>query len=141
MVASLEFPFSPSLFSDENARIPSELNAQSKVFELKTIGDARQALARLRDLRRDFDANIGGGRAVSARSQQLPVALPGKGEEMLASLSNIQRMRTIRSEIAYLEDLMVRIAEREFQMDELRHRSYLTGIGQWSERNGLRPVI
>jgi hypothetical protein len=141
MVTSLEYSPAPSLFSDENARIPSELNAHSKVFELKTIGDARRALARLRELRRDFDAGTKRHHSANGRGQHLPVALPGRGEEMLAGLSNIQRMRTIRSEIAYLEDLMVRIAEREFFMEELRHRSYLTGIGQWSERGSSRPVI
>jgi len=141
VVASLEHSYTPSLFSDENAQIPKELNAHSEVFELKTIGDARQALARLRELRRDFDASTKRGRSLGSRSRQIPEAPPGKGEQMLAELSNIQRMRTIRREIAYLEDLMVRIAEREFQMDELRHYSYLSGIGQWSERNGQRPVI
>jgi hypothetical protein len=141
VVASLEYsPASPP-FIDENARIPSELNVKSKVFELRTIGDARQALARLRELRRDFDASMKRSRSTLPKSQQMPVALPGKGEEMLAGLSNIQRMRTIRAEIAYLEDLMVRIAEREFEQEELRHRSYLTGIGQWSERGSRRPVI
>ena len=141
MVASLDVPITPSLHSNENARIPAALNAHSKVFELKTIGDARQALSRLRELRRDFDATIKCGREMGPRCPQPPISLPGRGEEMLAGLSNIQRMRTIRSEIAYLEDLMVRIAEREFVMDELRHRSYLTHIGQWSERDGQRPVI
>ena len=141
MVTSLEYSPANSLFSNENARIPSELNARSNVFELNTIGDARNALARLRELRRDFDAGTRQDRSVSARGQQMPVALPGRGEEMLARLSNIQRMRTIRSEIAYLEDLMVRIAEREFHMEERWHHTYLTGIGQWSERGGSRPVI
>jgi hypothetical protein len=141
VVASLEYSPAPSLFADDNARLPAELNIRSKVFELRTIGDARDALARLRELRRDFDASTKRGTATLPRSSGMPVALPGKGEEMLASLSNIQRMRTIRSEIAYLEDLMVRIAEREFEQEELRHRSYLTGIGQWSERGSRRPVI
>ncbi len=141
MVATVEYSPAPSLFSDENALIPVELKAQSKVFELRTIGDARQALARLRELRRDFDAGTKRGRAANGAGQHMPLALPGKGEDMLAGLSNIQRMRTIRSEIAYLEDLMVRIAEREFRMEERRHSSYLTGIGQWSERGGSRPVI
>jgi hypothetical protein len=141
VVVSAEYSPAPSLFSDENARIPMELKVQSKVFELRTIGEARQALARLRELRRDFDASTKRERSTWLGSQGLPVALPGKGEEMLAGLSNIQRMRTIRSEIAYLEDLMVRIAEREFETEELRHRSYLTGIGQWSERGSRRPVI
>jgi hypothetical protein len=141
VVASLDYSPAHSLFADENARIPSELNVQSKVFELKTIGDARDALARLRELRRDFDASTKRGRTTLQRSQRAPKALPGKGEEMLAGLSNIQRMRTIRGEIAYLEDLMVRIAEREFEQEELRHRSYLSGIGQWSERGSRRPVI
>jgi hypothetical protein len=140
MVAPLEFTPTPSLFSDENARIPTELSPQSKVFELKTIGDARQALARLRDLRRDFETNMKRGRAAGYRSSKLPVPLPGKGEEMLAGLSNIQRMRTIRSEIAYLEDLMVRIAEREFELEEQRHTSYLHSIGEWTERGALRPA-
>ena len=140
MVAPLEFTPAPSLFSDENARIPAELSPQSKVFELKTIGDARQALARLRELRRDFDTNAKRGRAAGFRDQKLPVPLPGKGEAMLAELSNIQRMRTIRREIAYLEDLMVRIAEREFELQEQRHNSYLHSIGEWTECGRLRPV-
>lgn len=138
---TIDFSPVPSLFADENARIPSELNARSKVYELRTIGDARQALARLRQLRRDFDTNVERSRTVRTRPTQFPLEVSGNGEEMLAGLSNIQRMRTIRNEIAYLEDLMVRIAEREFQLEEVRHRSYLSGIGQWSERNGQRPVI
>jgi hypothetical protein len=136
MVASLELPITRSPIFDERTRIPKELNAHSKVYELNTIGDARRALARLRELRRDFDANSKRGRSVgsSRRSAGRPSPLPGTGEETLAGLSNIQRMRTIRSEIAYLEDLMVRIAAREFEIEEHMHRSYLTGIGQWSER-------
>lgn len=128
---------------DEHAPIPKELRARSNVFELETIGDAREALARLRELRRDFDANTKRGRAGAPQvSAHHPTAIPGKGEEMLAGLSNIQRMRMIRSEIAYLEDLMVRVAAREFELDELRHRSYLSGIGQWTERSiGQRPTI
>lgn len=141
MASTIDFSPIPSLFADENARIPAELNARSKVYELRTIGDARQALARLRELRRDFDANAKRGRSAEMRANEHPVTIPVKGEEMLAGLSNIQRMRTIRSEISYLEDLMVRIAEREFQMEERKHYSYLSGIGQWSERNGQRPVI
>jgi hypothetical protein len=141
MVSPLEFTPTPSIFSDENARIPAELNPQSKVFELKTIGDARQALARLRELRRDFDATTKRSKTKDHTIAPMPSPLPGKGEEMLAAMSNIQRMRTIRSEIAYLEDLMVRIAEREFQLEEVRHRSYLSSIGQWSERGDRRPVI
>lgn len=128
---------------DEQAEIPKELRAHSNVFELETIGDAREALARLRELRRDFDASTKRGRGEARQvSNHHPTVIPGKGEEMLAGLSNIQRMRTIRSEIAYLEDLMVRVAAREFELDELRHRSYLSGIGQWSERSaGQRPTI
>jgi len=144
MVTPLEYPLNGATLVDENARIPRELRAQSKVFELNTIGDARKALARLRELRRDFDATTKRGRVASDQRSavDLPLSVPGKGEEMLASLSNIQRMRMIRSEIAYLEDLMVRIAAREFEMEELRHRSYLTGIGQWSERGAnQRPTI
>ncbi len=141
MVASIDVFASPSLFSDENVRIPAELKAQSSVFELSTVGDARQALARLRELRRDFDAGMQRSRSAGTSDRFMSIAQPCKGEEMLSGLSNIQRMRTIRSEIAYLEDLMVRIAEREFQMDELRHNSYLTCIGEWSERGSQRPVI
>jgi hypothetical protein len=144
MVTPLEYPLNGATLVDENARIPRELRAQSKVFELNTIGDARKALARLRELRRDFDASTKRGRAVTDHRSavDMPLSAPGKGEEMLASLSNIQRMRMIRSEIAYLEDLMVRIAAREFEMEELRHRSYLSGIGQWSERGAnQRPTI
>lgn len=118
--------------SDDNMRIPKELDAHSKVFELETIGDARVALARLRQLRHDFEATTR-PHASGKRSASLPASLPSKGEEMLAGLSNIQRIRTIRGEIAYLEDLMVRIAEREFQAEELRHRTYLAGIGEWTE--------
>lgn len=143
MVASMDYPIAPSLYSDDNMRIPKELNVKSKVFELQTIGEARQALSRLRELRRDFEANSkrGSGTSTSCDTSEMPIPLPGGGEEMLARMSNIQRMRTIRSEIAYLEDLMVRIAEREFQLDELRHHSYLLGIGQWSERGSRRPVM
>ena len=143
MVVSMEYSAAPSIYSDDNVRIPKELEAKSSVFELNTIGDARQALNRLRELRRDFEANRYRSRGSSSSSETfgMPMALPGKGEEMLARMSNIQRMRTIRREIAYLEDLMVRIAEREFQLDELRHHSYLLGIGQWSERGSRRPVI
>ncbi len=141
MVASIDVFNTPSLYSDENVRIPAELNAHSSVFELKTVGDARQALARLRELRRDFDAGMKRGRSANGSERFMSLTQPCKGEEMLSGLSNIQRMRTIRSEIAYLEDLMVRIAEREFQMDELRHRSYLTCIGEWTERGSQRPVI
>ena len=141
MVASIDVFAAPSIYADENLRIPAELHAHSKVFELKTIGDARQALARLRELRRDFDAGVQAGRSSIMAAAPTPIDLPGKGEAMLSGLSNIQRMRTIRSEIAYLEDLMVRIAEREFEMDELRHSSYLNCIGEWSERGSRRPVI
>ncbi|HET9659506.1 MAG TPA: hypothetical protein VFP05_04195 [Thermomicrobiales bacterium] len=143
MVSQLAMPYTGTALVDENARIPKELHAHSSVFELTTIRDAREALARLRELRRDFDASTkrdrSGKRPVSNHH---PVSLPGKGEEMLAELSNIQRMRMIRGEIAYLEDLMVRIAAREFEMEELKHRSYLSCIGQWSERSiGQRPTI
>jgi len=131
----------PSLYSDESVRIPAELQAHSSVFELRTIGDARQALARLRELRRDFDAGMQRGRSAGTSDSLSTFSQPCKGEEMLSGLSNIQRLRTIRSEIAYLEDLMVRIAEREFQMEEIRHSSYLTCIGEWSERGSQRPVI
>lgn len=144
MVTPIDTPFPGSPFVNENARIPKELHAHSNVFEITTIGDAREALARLRELRRDFDTSTRGGRAsAGARiSGRQPMSVPGKGEEMLTELSNIQRMKTIRSEIAYLEDLMVRIAAREFEIEELRHRSYLSGIGQWSERRpGQRPTI
>lgn len=141
MVASIDVFNTPSLYSDEDVRIPAELNAHSSVFELKTIGDARQALARLRELRRDFDASMKRGRSADETDQFIVLTQPCKGEEMLSGLSNIQRMRTIRAEIAYLEDLMVRIAEREFQMEELRHRSFLTHIGEWAERGSQRPVI
>jgi hypothetical protein len=141
VVASLKLPYAPSPFSDENAPIPAELNAQSKVFELRTIGDARQALARLRELRRDFDGCNDQGRGKANGRQAMATAIPGRGEEMLARLSNIQRMRTIRSEIAYLEELMVRIAQREFELEESRHVAYLSRIGQWAERGAGRPVI
>ncbi len=141
MVASIDVFAAPSSSTDENLRIPAELNAHSNVFELKTIGDARQALARLRELRRDFDAGMKRGHSSETPRQSMPMSFPSKGEAMLAELSNIQRMRTIRSEIAYLEDLMVRIAQREFEMEELRHSSYLTCIGEWSERGSRRPVI
>lgn len=143
MVASLDEPFTEKMIIDEGAQIPPELHAHSNVFELDTIGDAREALARLRELRRDFDANAKRGPSAHPRSStHHPVSLPGKGEPMLAGLSNIQRMRMIRGEIAYLEDLMVRIAAREFELDELRHQSYLAGIGQWTERSaGQRPMI
>jgi hypothetical protein len=136
MVAPLELPITRSPLFDEMTRIPKELNAHSKVYELTTIGDARLALARLRELRRDFDANSKRGKTVASSRKYGARAcpLPGSGEDMLAGLSNIQRMRTIRSEIAYLEDLMVRIAAREFEIEEKLHRTYLTGIGQWSER-------
>ena len=120
---------------DVDTRIPKELNPKSSVYELRTIGDAREALARLRELRRDFDASTKRTRdGGPAASEHHPVSLPGKGEEMLAGLSNIQRMRTIRREIAYLEDLMVRIAARDFELEETRHQSYLSGIGCWTER-------
>jgi hypothetical protein len=136
-------PYSGSTLVDENAPIPKELHAYSKVFELNTIRDAREALARLRELRRDFDASTKRDRAGKPKaSSHHPISLPGKGEEMLASLSNIQRMRMIRAEIAYLEDLMVRIAAREFEMQERYHRTYLMGLGQWTERAaGQRPTI
>lgn len=144
MVTTLDTPFIGSPLVDENALIPRELKAHSNVFELQTIGDARHALARLRELRRDFDTcskNCYTGEPISG-SGPLPISLPGKGEEMLAGLSNIQRMRTIRREIAYLEDLMVQIAAREFELEESRHRQYLCGIGQWSERDlGNQPTI
>ena len=129
---------------DTNERIPKELRAKSSVYELTTIGDAREALARLRELRRDFDASTKRGRknGSDGASNHQPTPLPGTGEEMLANLSNIQRMRTIRREIAYLEDLMVRIAARDFEMEEARHLSYLSGIGQWSVRGeNSRPAI
>ena len=144
MVTPLDTSFFGSPFIDEQARIPKDLHARSTVFEITTIGDARDALARLRELRRDFDASTTRGRAtVGTRMDRYqPMSVPGKGEEMLAGLSNIQRMKTIRSEIAYLEDLMVRIAAREFELEERRHHSYLSGIGQWSERGaGQRPRI
>lgn len=135
MVTTFDAPANAPLV-DTNALIPKELHAQSSVYELRTIGDAREALARLRELRRDFDASTKRGRSSSACSNSThhPPSVPGKGEEMLASLSNIQRMRTIRREIAYLEDLMVRIAARDFELEESRHLSYLAGIGQWTER-------
>jgi hypothetical protein len=143
MVIPIDTSFGGVPLVDENARIPRELRAQSKVFELNTIGDAREALARLRELRRDFDASTRRSRTGKRPlTSHHPVSLPGKGEEMLADLSNIQRMRTIRSEIAYLEDLMVRIAAREFEIEESRHRSYLSGLGQWTERGASqRPTI
>ncbi len=144
MVAPLDTPFAGTPLVDTSARIPKELHAQSSVYELRTIGDAREALARLRELRRDFDASTKRGRAANGPlpSEHQPLALPGKGEEMLAGLSNIQRMRTIRKEIAYLEDLMVRIAARDFEMEERRHHSYLSGIGQWTECDDRRrPAI
>lgn len=136
MVACLDFPITASHLFSEHSSIPRELKAHSNVCELNTIGDARQALARLRELRRDFDtsAKSGAGVASVRTAAQRGPGLSGNGEEMLAGLSNIQRMRTIRSEIAYLEDLMVRIAAREFEIEEGMHRSYLSGIGQWSER-------
>jgi len=135
MVAPLDRPFVEAPLVDVEARIPKELNAKSSVYELKTIGDAREALARLRELRRDFDASTRRSRdGGPSASQYHPISLPGKGEEMLAGLSNIQRMRTIRREIAYLEDLMVRIAARDFELEETRHQSYLSGIGCWAER-------
>ena len=132
MVATLNSVSKPSLYSDENVSIPTELDAHSKVFELRTIGDARTALGRLRQLRHDFEATTE-GRVPEGHETLVPPALPGKGEEMLAGLSNIQRMRTIRREIAFLEDLMVRIAEREFEMEEVRYRLYLAAIGEWTE--------
>jgi len=144
MVTPLATPFPGAPFIDEQARIPKDLHARATVFEMITIGDAHEALARLRELRRDFDASISGPRAPMGPrfSSHRTMAAPGKGEEMLARLSNIQRMKTIRSEIAYLEDLMVRIAAREFELGERRHDSYLSGIGQWSERGaGQRPTI
>ncbi len=143
MVTPIDTSYGGSPFFDENARIPRDLRAESKVFELDTIGDAREALARLRELRRDFDASTRRGRASQrSLSSHHPISAPGKGEEMLAELSNIQRMRTIRSEIAYLEDLMVRIAAREFELEEHKHRTYLSGLGQWTERGaGQRPTI
>jgi len=144
MVTPLDTSFLGAPFIDEQARIPKDLHARSTVFEISTIGDAREALARLRELRRDFDASTTRGRAtMSPRfASHRPMVVPGKGEEMLAGLSNIQRMKTIRSEIAYLEDLMVRIAAREFELEERLHSSYLSGIGQWSERGaGQRPRI
>lgn len=138
MVATMEMPLTHAPLFDENSAIPRELDPRGRVFELNTIGDARQALARLRELRRDFDTNARRNR--SGESSRDPTVRPGTlrggGEEMLAGLSNIQRMRTIRSEIAYLEDLMVRIAAREFELQENTHHSYLAGIGQWSERRG-----
>jgi len=136
MVAPLELPITRTPLFDETTRIPRELNARSKVYELNTIGDARRALARLRELRRDFDANSKRGKTAGngRRRSGHTTPLPGDGEAMLAGLSNIQRMRTIRSEIAYLEDLMVRIAAREFEIEEKLHHSYLSGIGTWSER-------
>lgn len=135
MVASLDPAFMGTPLVDPSAPIPQELRAQSSVYELKTVGDAREALARLRELRRDFDANTKRGNSshTSVLSIHCPPCAPGKGEEMLAGLSNIQRMRTIRREIAYLEDLMVRIAARDFELEENRHKSYLDGIGQWTE--------
>ena len=137
MVAPLELPITKPPLFDEASMIPKELQPQSKVYELNTIGDARMALTRLRELRRDFDANSKRGRAGAASRKfgDRSCPLPGDGEEMLAGLSNIQRMRTIRSEIAYLEDLMVRIAQREFEIEETVHRAYLRSIGQWSERS------
>ena len=143
MVTPIDTSYAGAPLVDENAHIPRELRAQSKVFELDTIGDAREALARLRELRRDFDTNTRRGRASQRdRSCHHPISIPGKGEEMLAELSNIQRMRTIRSEIAYLEDLMVRIAAREFEIEESKHLRYLSGLGQWTERGaGSRPTI
>ncbi len=141
MAAHEGFSLTSSLLVNEEERIPSELNAQSRVFELRTIGDARQALARLRELRRDFDGCNDRSRSSETRRQPKPIPLPGKGEAMLAGLSNIQRMRTIRAEIAYLEELMVRIAQREFDLEEKRHTAYLSHIGQWTERGANRPVI
>lgn len=140
MVVSSELTPTPSIFSDERMRIPAELHAQSGVYVLNTIGDARQALTRLRELRRDFDI---AKRACENGecTHSMPRELPGQGEDRLAGLSNIQRMRTIRHEIAYIEDLMVRIAEREFRLEENKHSSYLSGIGQWRERGSHRPVI
>ncbi len=136
MVAPLDRSIAEAPLVDVDARIPKELNAKSCVYELRTIGDAREALARLRELRRDFDASTKRGHnGASASSEHHPISLPGKGEEMLAGLSNIQRMRTIRREIAYLEDLMVRIAARDFELEETRHQSYLSGIGCWAERD------
>jgi hypothetical protein len=137
MVAPLELPVTKPPLFNETSMIPRELHAHSKVYELNTIGDARIALTRLRELRRDFDAHSKRGRAGAAGRKlgDRCCPLPGNGEEMLAGLSNIQRMRTIRSEIAYLEDLMVRIAQREFEIEETAHRSYLRSIGQWSERS------
>jgi len=136
-------PYTSTSLVDENARIPKELHAHSNVFELNTIRDAREALARLRELRRDFDASTKRTRpGERSASNHRPVSLPGKGEEMLANMSNIQRMRMIRGEIAYLEDLMVRIAAREFEMEERKHMSYLVNLGQWTERTtGQRPTI
>ncbi len=135
MVAPLDRSIAEAPLVDVDTRIPKELNPKSSVYELRTIGDAREALARLRELRRDFDASTKRTRdGGPAASEHHPVSLPGKGEEMLAGLSNIQRMRTIRREIAYLEDLMVRIAARDFELEETRHQSYLSGIGCWTER-------
>ncbi|MEZ4532468.1 MAG: hypothetical protein R2835_03620 [Thermomicrobiales bacterium] len=138
MTLNLAHP-TPQVANDRTS-IPKELNAHSNVFELETIGDARLALARLRQLRHDFEAatkqSTPGTCCVS-----LPPSVPGKGEGMLAGLSNIQRLRLIRREIAYLEDLMVRIAEREFQIEEMRHESYLAGLGEWTVRGGRRPTI
>jgi hypothetical protein len=138
MVATMEMPISKSLILGENARIPRDLKQPGRVFEMNTIGDARLALARLRELRRDFDTNTKRERASTAHQSEAARALtlPGGAEEKLAGLSNIQRMRAIRSEIAFLEDLMVRIAAREFEREEFLHRNYLSGIGEWSEREG-----
>lgn len=141
MDTTRDFIPTPSIFSDERTSIPRELDAKSSLYRLQTIGDARHALARLRELRHDFDATTRQRCSSVACFQALPVPLPGKGEEMLAGLSNIQRLRTIRREISYLEELMVRIAALEFEQEETRHRGYLSGLGQWTERGGGPGVI
>lgn len=143
MEAAFETPIAKPPLFDENSLIPSELHPHSMVCELHTVGDARHALARLRELRHDFDACT--RRQPSSAAATLPgeqtTRLSGNGEEMLAGLSNIKRLRTIRSEIAYLENLMVRIATREFEMEEELHQSYLSSIGQWAERPGCHTHI
>lgn len=140
MVAPITSLISDTPLVDESARIPGELHAHSKVCELDTIGDARHALARLRELRRDFEGCV--KESQSACGKHCSEPLPGNGEEMLAGLSNVQRMRTIRKEISYLEDLMVQIAAHDFEVEEMRYQSYLAGIGQWTMRGDAQhPVI
>lgn len=137
MVTPLELPQLPRPIFGDETRIPADLAPRTRVFEITTVADAKRALTRLRELRRDFDAHAKRKRAgsrISGSTSGITTTVPG--EERLAGLSNIQRMRTIRQEIAALEELMVRLAAREFELEEQWHITYLTSIGQWAERRG-----